>query len=371
MEPTVLTGAGCRLRQRRLNEFLSQHAIDAALITDWRDVYYFSGVISDVSCPRVLLLGPGRDSLLIVENEYPSAVAERQLVYPFHTFATLNFEPNKELVSALQDAIPRPVARLAVQYETLLSQVTRVMEDENTQFVPIDQDLLQMQAVKDEDEIEVLKRAAELNDIGYRAVQDAIKEGVSEAEVLAAGKAAVTSAAGCDCYYGGDFRCAQPGGSATDRPCQAGELFIVDAAVTYQGYWSDNCRTFAVTTIDEQQRKAWQATEQTLQMAEEMIHPGVRCREVFDSMKQMQERIKVDALIHHGGHGIGLRGHGYPRINPHFDDSFAEGNTFTIEPGVYGEELRGGVRLEYNYLLTTKGLERLNHFPVGIPSSLV
>jgi Xaa-Pro aminopeptidase len=371
MQPTLLKNDGCRLRQERLNEFLSQQALDAALITDWRDVYYFTGVISYVPYPRALLLGPGRDSLLIAENEYPSAVVDRQQVYPFHTFATLNFEPNEELILVLRDAMPHRARRLGVQYETLLFQVARVLNKETTEFVPIDQELLQMQAVKDNDEIEVLRRAAELNDVGYAAVQKAIKEGASEAEVLAAGKEAVTSAAGCDCYYSGDFQCAQPGGFATDRPCQAGELFIVDAAVTYQGYWSDNCRTFAVTTIDKKQREAWQATEETVLMAEEMIRPGVRGREVFHSMKQMQDRIKEGALVHHGGHGIGLRGHGYPRINPHFDDFFAEGNTFTIEPGVYGEELRGGIRLEYNYLLTAKGLERLNHFPVGIPSSLI
>ena len=103
------------------------------------------------------------------------------------------------------------------------------------------------------------------------------------------------------------------------------------------------------------------------QHLEEMTKAGVSCRVVFDAMKQMQDQIKEGALVHHGGHGTGLRAHTYPRINPYFDDIFEASNVITIEPGVYGEELRGRIRLEYNYLVTEEGVERLNEFPISIP----
>ena len=108
-------------------------------------------------------------------------------------------------------------------------------------------------------------------------------------------------------------------------------------------------------------------TEQTVLMAEQMIRPGVRCREVYDAINAAQDKVKPNALIHHGGHGTGLRAHSYPRINPKFDDVFEENNVFAIEPGVYGDELGGGIRLEYNYRLTQDGPERLSEFPISCP----
>ncbi len=362
-----LTPEGCQKRQVRFLQYLAENHFDLAIISDWRDIYYFVGVIGGRAYPRILVVESGGSTTLIVEGKYPEAVTDRQLVYPLQTMATLNFEPNAEVTALLKKNLP-PADRIAVQQESLLASTAQAIRDQgNPELVPIDDALLRMQALKDEDEIAVLGRANELNDIGYAAVSRTIREGVTEAEVLAAGKAAVVGAAGCHCDYNGDFRCASPGGFATDRPCRAGELYVIDAGLLYQGYWSDNCRTFPVTTLNDRQRRAWEMTEQTVLMAEKMVKPGTSCRSVFEAMKEMQEKIKPGALFHHGGHGTGLRPHTYPRINPHFDDVFETGNVITLEPGVYGEDLGGGVRLEHNYLVTAEGVERLTQFPISVP----
>ena len=362
-----LEGHQCRQRQLRFAQFLANRDTDLAVITDWRDVYYFTGVITEMPYPRAFIMELGKNTTLVAEREFAEAAVDLQCAYPLQALATLNFQPNAALACILEDAVPKG-KRIAVQHESLLGAAARAIAGRNgADLIPVDDDLLRIQAIKDGDEIRVMKRANELNDVGYSAVREAIREGASEAEVLAVGKAAVTRTAEGECFYNGDFCCAQPGGFATERRCRAGELYIVDAWVCYQGYWSDNCRTFPVTSIDDAQRKAWETTEQTVLMAEQMVKPGVSCREVFYAMKAMQDGIKPNALIHHGGHGVGLRSHGYPRINPHFDDTFEAGNTITIEPGVYGKELRGGIRLEHNYLVTQEGVDRLNKFPISVP----
>jgi Xaa-Pro aminopeptidase len=43
-----------------------------------------------------------------------------------------------------------------------------------------------------------------------------------------------------------------------------------------------------------------------------------------------------------------------------------EGEVFTVEPGLYGPELRGGLRIENQYLVTAKGVENLTPFPTGL-----
>ena len=68
-------------------------------------------------------------------------------------------------------------------------------------------------------------------------------------------------------------------------------------------------------------------------------------------------------MTHHLGHGIGLAPHEAPELNPKYDATFEVGDVFTMEPGLYREDLRAGIRLEENYLLTDRGLEQLTSFP--------
>jgi len=69
---------------------------------------------------------------------------------------------------------------------------------------------------------------------------------------------------------------------------------------------------------------------------------------------------------HHLGHGIGLDAHEVPRLNPEWDDTLQVGDVIAIEPALYATELRSGIRLEQNYLITESGAERLSVFPLDL-----
>jgi Xaa-Pro aminopeptidase len=71
-------------------------------------------------------------------------------------------------------------------------------------------------------------------------------------------------------------------------------------------------------------------------------------------------------LIHHGGHGVGLRVHEGPDLNRDRGGTFEVGNVFTCEPGAYSPELRGGVRVENLFHLTQSGVEVLSQFPLAL-----
>jgi Xaa-Pro dipeptidase len=69
---------------------------------------------------------------------------------------------------------------------------------------------------------------------------------------------------------------------------------------------------------------------------------------------------------HHLGHGTGLSIHEAPHLNPHWDDWLKRGDLFTVEPGLYGPDLAGGVRIEDNYWIGPDGLTKLSHYPRGL-----
>ena len=49
-----------------------------------------------------------------------------------------------------------------------------------------------------------------------------------------------------------------------------------------------------------------------------------------------------------------------------WDDKLQAGDVVAVEPGLYGEELRAGLRLEENYLITQTGCERLSRYPLDL-----
>jgi Xaa-Pro aminopeptidase len=168
-------------------------------------------------------------------------------------------------------------------------------------------------------------------------------------------------------YFGQDFRCGERGGAPRDRECQAGELYILDLGVGFRGYYSDNARTLAVggdPTADQQ--RAWGRIAEVFPMVESIVRPGVSCRGLFENVHAMLADLSPWAFNHHLGHGVGLAPHEGPHLNPNWDDTFQEGDFFAVEPGLYHENLRAGIRLEQNYLVTASGVELQTEWPLGL-----
>jgi Xaa-Pro aminopeptidase len=63
---------------------------------------------------------------------------------------------------------------------------------------------------------------------------------------------------------------------------------------------------------------------------------------------------------------VGLEPHEAPHLNPKWDDVLMEGEVFTAEPGLYAPELRAGMRIENQYLVTAAGVENLTPFPTTL-----
>jgi len=141
----------------------------------------------------------------------------------------------------------------------------------------------------------------------------------------------------------------------------------LDVGVVYRGYSSDLCRTFVIgRQPSEAQAAAHERVMEAIRYVEDTVRPGVSCRAVYDVVHAMLDGFRGWTFPHHLGHGIGLSAHEAPRLNPHWDDTFEIGDVFTAEPGLYGDELRAGVRIENDYLVTSSGLERLSHFPAAL-----
>ncbi len=144
-------------------------------------------------------------------------------------------------------------------------------------------------------------------------------------------------------------------------------MYILDLGPAFRGYFADNCRTLAVDKQPtEAQHEAWRRIADIFPLVESEVKPGVNCKAFYQQVKERLDAYRPDSFCHHLGHGIGLFPHEAPHLNPNWDDTFEVGDVFTVEPGLYEAELRAGIRLENNYLVTHEGVRLLSDFELGL-----
>lgn len=356
-----LTVEGCRARQRLLGEVLAERELAGAVLGQREHVYYFTGHLHDPMHAAALLVKADGTSVLAAGEgvDREGLVADDVLEYAPAFLATMHSRQLEEAAAALAPAIPHSLHGADHGGVSILAQAGGELP------VDLSPDVLRLRKSKHTDEIAAIRHCIRLTDVMYDAAKTAIGPGNDEVTVFSEIEAAATREAGefiegC----GNDYRANAMGGKARRRAMNAGELYILDAGPSLHGYWADNCRTF---TVDGEstaaQVAAWECIDAVFPILESEIRPGRPAAEVYQVADAYFKENGYAGMSHHLGHGIGMRPHETPELNPHYDAVFEVGDVFTMEPGLYTDDLRAGIRIEENYLLAETGLERLTSYP--------
>ena len=370
---TSLTREGCAGRQKRLCEHLSMSGLDAAVITDHREIYYFTGALLP-SWPACLMVMADSRSWLAAQTSDESPLTDNYLTYQPHTFYTNNPD-NQRLLGQL---VARHLAgasklrRIGWQAEStphlIANHLTNALSP--NEWVALDDALEAMERRKDADEVDLIRRSIRADLAGYDAAQAAIRPGVNELEVLAAAQRAAMLDAGEGVYHGGDFRAAAMGGAARDRRVESGELFIVDAQTVFRGYWCDLARTYSVgQTPTDLQQSIYAHIAAIQREVAGLLKLGLKGTDLWrflDGRIREHPALAQSGLIHHAGHGVGLRAHEAPDLNRDREGTLEPGNVVSVEPGGYTDAARYGARIENMYLITETGAETLSDYAMNL-----
>ncbi len=358
--------AACRGRQQRLLACMHQHALDLVIVTQIPHVQWLTGVrFGWMYAPAAALDTDGRLTLVAPNSAPQVAAADEVVAYEAQWHATLRNDQRAACCEVLRRVLAAPsYRRVGIEFSTLPHYLAAV----GTEWFDIEPELYRLRRRKDPDELAYLRQAIGATEQMYGRAREILQPGLSELEMFNQLQAAAVEYLGeMLTGTGNDYQCASMGGPPRqDHYAQAGELYILDLGPAYRGYFADNCRTLAVSEPTELQQATWAHLVQVFDYIEQTAKPGVSCGKLFQEASQFLARAPAGRFSHHLGHGIGLFPHEAPHLNPNWDDTLETGDVFTVEPGLYAPELRAGMRIENDYLVTDSGVECLTRFDLGL-----
>ena len=369
MSPLDIDVTACRGRQRRLLAEMARLDIELAIATSAESIRWLTGAwFGPLTAPVAALSAAGHMTLVVPARQgrpVPSGFAADEIVpYEFKWHSSLRNDQRAASSEALVKALAARPGRIGVEFGSFPEYLRVALDGERIDLEPV---FLALRRRKDADEVALLRRAIEVNEAMYGRARELIGPGLNELDLYGELQAVAVRELGEPLtYFGQDFQSNARGGPPRTRRAEAGELWILDLGIGARGYFSDNARTFAVGPPTDAQRAAWEKVVAVFAMVERAVRPGVSARAVFESAQAMLDEARPWTFDHHLGHGVGLALHEGPHLNPRWDDTFAEGDLIAVEPGLYHADLKAGLRLEENYLVTAGGVTKLSRFPLEL-----
>jgi len=240
----------------------------------------------------------------------------------------------------------------------------------NAKLVPMHAQISGFRAVKEEWELQHMRKAQEITDKAFAEMCTRIKTGMTEKELQA-------ELIYCLYKNGGEGlsfdpivvsgpNTSLPHGVATDRVIQAGDFVTMDFGVLYNGYCSDMTRTVAVGYATEEMETVYNTVLQAQLAGIAATRAGVKGKEIDAAARKVITDAGYGDYFGHGyGHSLGLEVHEAPNCNPSGETVMEVGMVSSAEPGIY---LPGkfGVRIEDVVIFTADGCENITKSPKNL-----
>jgi len=255
------------------------------------------------------------------------------------------------------------------------------------ELVPSDELVDEMRWVKDEDEINVMRRAMYFADFVVQASRDFVAHNgsVTEDQILKAGADALADkmskelkdvvGVGIDPPFGGlvpfGKRSALPHAMPSKDRLKKGDALILSLGAQVGGYNVECERSFCVGEPSDYAKRLYDAMLAAHDAGAAGMKEGAVAEEVDkQALEQIREAGFETFLRHRTGHGIGLNAHEAPWIAEGDKTVLKQGMTFSCEPGVYDPKF-GGFRHSDTVVVGKGKGEILNGYPTRLQEMII
>jgi Xaa-Pro aminopeptidase len=250
----------------------------------------------------------------------------------------------------LADLVERLSGRIGFEADYLTYAGYETLAAGALELVPRRHLVEALRAVKDEEELVAIRRAAAIGDEVFGRLASEQFTGRSERE-LGWQIETIAHELGADAVsfpvtVASGPNGARPHTDLTERTIEPGETVVVDLGCMVDGYCSDCTRTFATGPLPDELEEAFRVCRQAQEQALHAVRAGTTGVEADSVARDLITEAGFGDDFGHGlGHGVGLLVHEAPRLSQESSDRLEPGNVVTVEPGIYLKG-RGGVRIE-------------------------
>jgi Xaa-Pro aminopeptidase len=319
------------------------------LVSDLVNVRYLTGLSSSNAA---LLVEPDRARLFTDFRYLESARALDGIEV---------VETKRDLFQSLADELS---GEIAFEATSVTFERHARLYDGGVEPVPTYGVVEELRAVKADEELDAIRRAAEITDEAFDRLGNERFIGRTEGELAWRMQQLLhelgAETASFSPVVASGPNAARPHHFPGQRKVGAGDTVIVDAGCTIEGYCSDCTRTFAAGSLSDELRRAYEVCLEAQIAGVEATQPGASGPGVDAAARDRIEAAGFGEMFGHGlGHGVGLAVHEAPRLAKESTDTLQERNVVTVEPGIYMAGV-GGIRIEDLVVVREGGPEVLS-----------
>jgi Xaa-Pro aminopeptidase len=311
--------------------------------------------------PPAAIVSKDRVVLVAADADADAHLRAGVEVHPYHSFAPAPWirDPAEAYRAAVLEALEgsersRPVA---VERSLPVSLAESISDR-----VTIDEHLRWARMTKTAEELNALRRSAELASHGQTRAGELARPGVTELELFAEIRRELESAAGQPVALGADLlsgeRTLEVMGPPSQRVLRHGDPVLCDLVPRLGVYWGDSSTTPVVGEPSPQFERVHAVALAALEHGVASVRPGMTAGELDASVRDVIERAGFADPIH-VGHGIGVTNFEAPRIVPGEPTVLEEGMILMLEPTVVDAGV-AAARLEWMIALEAGGAEVLS-----------
>ncbi len=361
--PQVMRTPKSELETRisRLQKEMMSSNLDAVLILQQADKFYFSGTVQN----GAIFVALDGEPVFMVRKSLKRALIESELEN------IVSFESYSQIPEILKEHGFIDISRLGLEMDVMPVSIFNKLKSvfNGVEICDASKHIKNIRMEKSNYEIQMMKKAGDILAKAMQAVPSLLKEGMSEID-LAAETELILRKSGHqgiirmrkwnqECFYGlilsgesgaiSNYMDAPLGGvgpcpaaprGASPKKIRKGEPIIIDMVSAYNGYVVDCTRTFYLDKLEERLSRAFELSLDIQESVIDMYKSGVNLKDIYDFAVSMASDAGFgeffmgygDSKVKFLGHGVGLELDELPVIAEGYDFILRENMTIAIEP---------------------------------------
>jgi len=324
---------------KQLRDKLKGLGLNGMIVSNPISIKYLTGLDAE----GILLIDP-KENLFITDSRYIESVNNSLTIDSEIVACNKN-----ELTKYDYETIFEGLGDIGFEEEyTTYASYKRYLEMFHANLVETEKIVETQRIVKEDEEIEKMKKACEITDRAFEYIIKHIRKGMTEKQIafelenymLSNGADGISF----ETIVASGENSSMPHAVPTDRKIQDNDIILFDFGAMYQGYHADCSRTIFVGNISEEQKKAY---EFVLDQQEKIISnfkEGTNIKTILRN-RETDYSLQNLEIMHAFGHGVGLEIHEAPRLVSKVDCLLKKNSIIAIEPGVYFPG-KFGIRIE-------------------------